>query len=254
MLDELQRDAPRLGDVAAPDAQLAVHHRRVVEDEKFLAARRAVRVHDAEGRSGEGLGQLARIGDGGRAADEDRLRSVEFADAPQAPQQVRQVAAVDAAIVVQLVDHHVAQILEQLGPAGVVRQDAAMQHVRIGEHDVGALADGLAGILRRIAIVGECPDFRAHLVDGGLQLVELVFGQGLGREKVHGAGAWIGQQQVQDGQVVAQRFAAGGGGDHHHVLALFDRLEGFRLVGIELMDAAVHQGLPQGGVHASGRS
>ena len=84
-----------------------------------------------------------------------RLRSVEFADALQPPQQVRQMAAVDAAIIMQLVDDDVAQILEQLGPARVVRQDAGVQHVGIGQHDVGALADGLAGVLRRIAIVGE---------------------------------------------------------------------------------------------------
>jgi hypothetical protein len=109
----------------------------------------------------------------------------------------------------------------------------------IGEHDVGALADGLAGVLGRIAIVGECADLGAHLVDGGLQFVELIFGQGFGGEKIHGAGAGIGEQQVQDGQVVAQRLAAGGGRDDHHVLALFDRLEGLGLVGIELLDAAV---------------
>ena len=81
MLDELQRDAPRFGDVTAPDPQWAVHYRRIVEDEELLAARRAARIHDTEGRSGERLGQFARIGDGGRATDEDGLRSVEFADA-----------------------------------------------------------------------------------------------------------------------------------------------------------------------------
>ena len=113
------------------------------------------------------------------------------------------MAAVYAAIVVQLVDDHIAQILEQLGPARVVRQNAGVQHVRIGEHDVGALADGLAGVLGRIAIVGECPDLGPHFVDGALQFVELVFGQRLGREQIHGAGAGIVQQQIQDGQVVA---------------------------------------------------
>jgi hypothetical protein len=96
------------------------------------------------------------------------------------------------------------------------------------------------------------PDFGTHFVDGGLQFVELIFGQGLGREKIHRAGAGIGQQQVQHGQVVAQRLAAGGWRDHHHVLALFDRLERLGLVGIELADAAVRQRAPQDGVHAAG--
>src|ERR1019366_8384774 len=99
VVNELQRDAPRLADITTPDSQLTVHHRRIVEDEELLAARRAVRIHDAEGQFRERLGQLAWIGDGGRAADEDGLRSVEFANAFQAPQQVRQVAAVDAAII-----------------------------------------------------------------------------------------------------------------------------------------------------------
>ena len=58
-------------------------------------------------------------------ADELRLRSVELADAPESAQQVREVAAVDAAVVVQLVDDDVAQILEVLRPLGVMRQDPA---------------------------------------------------------------------------------------------------------------------------------
>ena len=68
------------------------------------------------------------------------------------------MAAVDAAIIMQLVDDDVAQVLEALRPLGVMRQDAAVQHVGIGQHDVGALADRLAGILRRVAVVGERPD------------------------------------------------------------------------------------------------
>ena len=74
------------------------------------------------------------------------------------------MAAVDAAIVVQLVDHDVAQVLERLGPLGVVRQDARVQHVGIGEHHVGALADGAARVLRRVAVVGEGAKFGAHRV------------------------------------------------------------------------------------------
>ena len=144
-LDELEGHAARLVDVAAADAELAVDHRRIVEDEELLAARRAVALDQFEGLAGEGLGQFARIGDGGGAADELRLGIVELADAPQAAQQVGEVAAVDAAVVMQLVDHDVAQVLEIARPVGVVRQDAGVQHVGIGEDDVGALADGACG-------------------------------------------------------------------------------------------------------------
>ena len=37
-VDELERDAARLVEIAAPDAELPVHHRRIVEDEVLLAA------------------------------------------------------------------------------------------------------------------------------------------------------------------------------------------------------------------------
>ena len=43
-VDEFERDAARLVDVAAADAELAVDHRRVVEDEVLFAGGRAVAV------------------------------------------------------------------------------------------------------------------------------------------------------------------------------------------------------------------
>jgi len=86
------------------------------------------------------------------------------------------VAAVDSATIVQLIDDEVAQVLEQLGPFGVVRQNAGVQHVGIGEDDVGALADGFARILRRVAVVGEGAQVGAGGVECLLHFVELVFG------------------------------------------------------------------------------
>ena len=211
---------------------MPVHHRRIVENEKLLAARRSVALHQLEGLAGERLRQLARIGDGGRAADELRMGIVELADALQAAQQVRQVAAVDAAIVVQLVDHDVAQVLEVARPFGVVRQDAGVQHVGIGEHHVGALADGAARVLGGVAIVGEGADLAAHFLHSQLKLVELILGQRLGGEQVHGARALVAHQQIEHRQVVAERLAAGGRGDDDHVLAVLNLVEGVGLVGI----------------------
>ncbi len=78
-----------------------------------------------------------------------RIASVEICDALQAPQNIAQMTAKNAAIGVQLIDHHVAQIFEQALPLGVVRQDAGVQHVRIGEHDVAFFADGFARVARR---------------------------------------------------------------------------------------------------------
>ena len=74
------------------------------------------------GASSSALGVLARVGD--RAPAQMKTGSSRrSADAPQAPEHVRDVAAEDAAVGVQLVDDDVAQVLEQLGPLRVVRQD-----------------------------------------------------------------------------------------------------------------------------------
>ena len=237
-LDELQRHPPALPDVAAADAELAVDHRRVIEDEVFFAARSAVPLHQLERLAGQRLGQLARIGDGRRAADQPRPRPVKLRDAPQPPQQVRQVAAVNPAVIVQLVDHQVAQILEIPRPPRVVRQDARVQHVGIGQHDVGPLPYGLAGVLRGVAIVGEGADPGTHPVHRGLKFVQLVFGQRLCGEQVHGAGAVVGQQRVQHRQVVAQGLAARGRGHDHHVPVGLQVVERFGLVTVEARDAA----------------
>ena len=64
------------------------------------------------------------------------------------------MAAKHAAIRVELVDDDEIEVLEQLRPSRMVRQDARMHHVGIAEHDVRAGADGAAGVLRRIAVVG----------------------------------------------------------------------------------------------------
>ena len=89
------------------------------------------------------------------------------------------MGAVDPAVAVHLVHHHVAQVLEQLHPLGVVGQDALVEHVGVGDHDVGAGADGLAGVLRGVAVVGEGADVGPQGLDGGVELGELVLGQRL---------------------------------------------------------------------------
>ena len=149
------------------------------------------------------------------------------------------MAAVDSAIVVQFVDDYVAEVLETFRPLGVVRKNAGVQHVGIGKDDVGALADGAAGVLGSVAVVGEGADIGAHGVYGGLELVELVFREGFGGEQVHRAGVGIGKDAVQDGQVVAEGFAAGGGSDDDDVLAGGGGFERIGLMRVEPFDAAL---------------
>src|SRR5439155_3587317 len=73
----------------APDAQLSIQHRWVVEEEALGPARCAVVVNQRDGAAGQPLGQLLRIGDGGRTADHDRVTVIERADPPQTAEHVR---------------------------------------------------------------------------------------------------------------------------------------------------------------------
>ena len=118
----------------AADSELLVGDRRV-DDEDVLASRRGAVVVDQLHRGLEHpLGELPRIGDGGAGADEGRVGAVVAADASQATDHVRHVAAEQPAVRVQLVDDDVLQVLEQLEPLGVVGEDRRVEHVRVGDH------------------------------------------------------------------------------------------------------------------------
>jgi hypothetical protein len=80
------------------------------------------------------------------------------ADPAQPAQDVGEVASEHTTVGVQLVDHHVAKILEERGPLGVVGQDAGVEHVGVGQHEVGAGPHGPPRILRRVSVVGEHPE------------------------------------------------------------------------------------------------
>ena len=150
--------------------------------------------------------------------------AVVAADALEPPQHVGEVAAEDAAVGVQLVDDDVAEVLEEVHPLGVVRQDARVQHVGIGQHEVGARAHRAPRVLRRVAVVGEHPHVGQRL--GQLhQLGELVLGQRLGREQIEHARLGLLHERLEHGQVVAERLARGGRRHHDEVLALGHGLE-----------------------------
>ena len=188
--------------------------------------------------TGEGLRQFAGVRDGGGAADELWLGAIEITQTLEAAQYVGQMTAENAAVRMQFVDDDIAQVFEQARPLGVVRKDAGVQHVRVREHDIGTLPDGLAGVLRGIAIEGVDAEVGTHFLDHGVEFVELIFGEGFGGEQIHGARAWVCQDGVQDGQVVAEGLSAGGWGNDHDVPALLYLVEGFGLMRVKLGDAA----------------
>jgi hypothetical protein len=112
------------------------------------------------GLLGEPFGQLARIGDRRRGTEEHRIRPVVPADPPEPPQHIAQVTAEDAAVGVKLVDDDVLEILEQLRPPRMVRQDSRVDHVGIAEHEVRPRSNRPPRILRRVAVIGKYADPR----------------------------------------------------------------------------------------------
>jgi hypothetical protein len=162
------------------------------------------------------------------------------------------VAAEDAAVIVELVDDDVLEVLEQLDPLGVVRQDAGVEHVGVGQDDVAAGPDGPAGVLGRVAVVGEDPDLLGQAPVDIVELGLLVLRQGLGREEIHGPRRGVLHDGVEDRQVVAKRLAGGRRGHDDDVLPFLEGLPARALVGEELGEALVDEGLAQGGVDVVG--
>ena len=102
---------------------------------------------------GQALGQLDGVGDRGGGEQEARRVAVGGGDPAQAAQDVGDVRAEHAAVDVGLVDDDDREVREQLGPGGVVGEDADVEHVGVGEHDVRAPADVRARLARGVAVV-----------------------------------------------------------------------------------------------------
>ena len=164
-------------------------------------------------------------------------RAVEAGDAAEAAQHVAEMTAEDAAVGVEFVDDDVAEIFEEARPARVVREDAGVEHVGIGEDEVAFFTDGFAGVAGRVAIVGE--DAEA-IVEAGIEVVEfgeLILRQGFGGEEVEGAGVGVFEDGVDDREVVAKGFAGGGGSDDDYIFFGVDGVCGFGLVGVGTGDS-----------------
>ena len=167
-------------------AQRLVGERRVPDRDLAARRRRAVLVDQADVlQAGEALGQLDGVGDRGGGQQEARGRAVGRGDPAQPAQDVGDVRAEHAAVDVRLVDDDDREVREQLGPGGVVGEDADVEHVGVGEHDVRAPADVRARLTRGVAVV----DRGTHLLGQaeGAQRAGLVLGECLGRVEVERA-------------------------------------------------------------------
>src|SRR5216684_5533299 len=149
-----RRYTPGFEHRAPANAHLAADERRVVEDESPLAARCAAPLDELDVLLFE---QLARevegVGDCRRRADESWGRPIKGADSFQASNDVGDLASKQSAIRVQLIDDDEIEAREQSPPPRVVRQDARVQHVRVGDDDVAGLADRGAATRRSVAVI-----------------------------------------------------------------------------------------------------
>ena len=133
-----------------------------------------------------------------------------------------------------------------------------MQHVRVGQNEVGVVSDPPAGCRVRVAVVGFGPDGgELERPDGG----QLVGRQGLRGRQIKGDRtvvvdlARIGKDpqlgavdRVQRRQLVGQRFSGGRAGGDHHVLAVVGEFGGMDLVAVGLVNAERSVGVHQIGV------
>ena len=113
-----------------------------------------------------------------------RVGAVDPREPPKPPQDVADVRAEDAAVDVRLVDDDEAEVREHVAPAVVVRQDADVEHVRVGEDHVREATDLPALLGRRVAVVDRRPQARDAVAR---ERPELILRERLGRIEVERA-------------------------------------------------------------------
>ena len=177
------------------------------------------------------------------------MAAIKRAQAQQAAEHVGQMASEHAAVGVQLVDDDVFEIFKQLDPSGMVGENVGVQHVRVGDHDVARLPDGLARGGLGIAVIGIGFDVHPQGLDHVVEAADLIGRERLGGKEVQGARVVVFQDGGYHGQVVAQGLSAGGGGDHHKVAPLLRQAEALRLMAVQPVDAARAKHIAKARVH-----
>ncbi|RSS41670.1 hypothetical protein EF902_22415 [Streptomyces sp. WAC05858] len=239
------------GRTAHRGALLAVElgQRRFPEGEDDLAAGRAVLGDLHDGHAGQPARGDRRVGGGGRGEQEHRRGAVAGADAAQPAQHLGHMGAEDTPVGVAFVDYHIAQRPQEGGPSGVAGQDAAVEHVGVGEHIVRVLADPLALLHGRVAVVDRRPDAGPQRGGEAGHRAALVGGQRLGGGEVQGGRPPpVGllraiQQGAEDGGQIGEGLAGGGSGGHDHGIPAQRVFGRTRLVGPRAIDAGRANGV-----------
>ncbi len=142
--------------------------------------------------------------------------------------------AEDTAVDVRLVDDDVAEIREHVAPAVVVREHAEVKHVRVGQDEVGPLADLPALLVGRVAVVDRRLDPRRPQLG---ERSDLVLRQRLRGVEVERAELGLARERVEHREVEGKRLPGRRPGRDDQVLAAGGRLPRLGLVSEELSDA-----------------
>jgi hypothetical protein len=142
------------------------------------------------------------------------------------------VRAEHAAVDVRLVDDDEREVREHVAPHAVVRQHADVQHVRVREDQVRAVADRAPLLARGVAVVDRVPE---EALADARERARLVLRERLRRVEVERAGARVVREHVEHGEVEGERLAARGAAGDDRVPAL-RALVGVGLVAPEPLD------------------
>jgi hypothetical protein len=200
--------------------------RRLPQGEDQLAPGRGVLGDLLDGQPGQPRRRGAGLGRGGGGEQEHRTGPVVGGDTPKAAQHLGHVGAEDASVDVALVDDNEAQRAQERRPPPVAGQQPSVEHVGVGQQQVGVLPRPGAFLVAGVAVVGGGPHAGGQGGGQTAQGAQLVGGERLGRREVQGgrappAGGVVAvEQRAEHGHLVGQGLAGGGaGGDHDRLAA-----------------------------------
>ncbi len=151
--------ADRTRPFAVGGMSVALDHGRVDQIEIAFRARRSIVIDQMKRPPKKRFDMFGRIADGGGRTDELGLAPMHLADAQQAPQNIGHMGTERSSIGVDFVDDDVFQPGEKGSPSTiVVRQDARMEHVGIGNHEISLRLNPVSLFSGGVAIEGADPN------------------------------------------------------------------------------------------------
>ncbi len=199
--DEVGHQLRCIAQRARAQTKLGVQQLRVPEQDRALGSRSSVFLDDGRLYSRDALRKLAGIGDRRRRHQELRLGSVHLGEATQTTQHVADVRTEHASVDMCLVDDDVTQVVQDVGPAIMVRQNADVEHVGVGENDIRPLPDLPATFARCVAVVDRRADVRCVQLG---QCARLILGQRLCRIEIERPALGLAGDSVEDRKVEAK--------------------------------------------------